>query len=88
MKIAITGCNGEVGRRVVLWALKEGHTVVGADHVVAQDTEFYNNPAFTFHQVNLKDFDAASKVFEGCDAIIQLAAFRQPMDYKVYVHNE
>jgi len=88
MKIAITGCNGEVGRRVVLWALKDGHTVVGADRVVAQDTEFYDNPAFSFHQVELKDFDVALKVFEGCDAIIQLAAFRQPMDYMVKVHND
>jgi nucleoside-diphosphate-sugar epimerase len=88
MKIAITGCNGEVGRRVVLWALKEGHTVVGADCIVAQDAEFYSNPAFSFHQVDLKDFDAALKIFEGSGAIIQLAAFRQPMDYMVKVHNE
>jgi len=88
MKIAITGCNGEVGRRVVLWVLKEGHTVVGADHVVAQDTDFYNNPAFSFHQVDLRDFDTALKVIEGCDAIIQLAAWVHPMDGKAKVHNE
>lgn len=88
MKIAITGCNGGVGRRVVLWVLKEGHTVVGADRVIAEDTDFYDNPAFTFHPVDLKDFDTTLKVFEGCDAIIQLAAFAQPMDYKTKVHNE
>ncbi|KAG2148986.1 uncharacterized protein EDB93DRAFT_352027 [Suillus bovinus] len=88
MKIAITGCNGGVGRCVVLWVLKEGHTVVGADCVIAEDTDFYNNPAFSFHPVDLKDFDATLKVFMGCDAIIQLAAFAQPMDYKTKVHNE
>ncbi|OJA11123.1 hypothetical protein AZE42_02377 [Rhizopogon vesiculosus] len=88
MKVAITGCNGRVGRRVVLWALKEGHTVVGADNIVAQDAEFYNNPAFSFHEVDLKDFDAALKTFEGCDAVIQLAALPQPMDYLVKVHND
>lgn len=88
MKIAITGCNGCVGRRVVFWVLKEGHTVVGADCVIAQDTDFYDNPAFSFHPVDLKDFDATLKVFEGCDAIIQLAAFAQPMDYKTKVHND
>ncbi|OAX37620.1 NAD(P)-binding protein [Rhizopogon vinicolor AM-OR11-026] len=88
MKIAITGCNGAIGRRAVLWALKEGHTVVGADNIVAQDAEFYNNPAFSFHQVDLKDFDAALKAFEGCDAVIQLAALLQPMDYLVKVHND
>ncbi|KAG1743014.1 NAD(P)-binding protein [Suillus lakei] len=88
MKIAITGCNGGVGRRVVLWVLKEGHTVVGTDCVTAQDTDFYDNPAFSFHQVDLKDFDLALKVFEGCDAIIQLAAFAQPMGFKVKVHND
>ncbi|KAG1872142.1 NAD(P)-binding protein [Suillus tomentosus] len=88
MKIAITGCNGGVGRRVVRWVLKEGHIAVGADCVTAQDTDFYNNPAFFFHPVDLKDFDATLKVFEGCDAIIQLAAFPHPMDYKTKVHND
>ncbi|KAG0704382.1 NAD(P)-binding protein [Suillus ampliporus] len=88
MKIAITGCNGGVGRRVVLWVLKEGHTVVGADHVAAQDTDLYSNPAFSFHQVDLRDFDATLKVFEGCDAIIQLAAVTRPMGYTVKVHND
>lgn len=70
------------------WVLKEGHIAVGADCVTAQDTDFYNNPAFFFHPVDLKDFDATLKVFEGCDAIIQLAAFPHPMDYKTKVHNE
>ncbi|KAG1744692.1 NAD(P)-binding protein [Suillus paluster] len=88
MKIAITGCNGLVGKRVVLWVLKEGHTVVGADHVVVQGIDFYNNPAFSFHQVDLRDFDTTLKLFEGCDAVIQLAAFAQPMDYKAKVHND
>ncbi|KAG2135119.1 NAD(P)-binding protein [Suillus clintonianus] len=88
MKIAITGCNGDVGKRVVLWVLKEGHTVVGADRVIVPDTDFYDNPAFSFHQADFNDFDTALKVFEGCDAIIQLAAFAHPMHYKVKVHNE
>ncbi|KAG1747052.1 NAD(P)-binding protein [Suillus paluster] len=88
MKIAVTGCNGSVGRHVVLRVLKEGHTAVGVDHVASQDTGFYNNPAFSFHQVDLRDFDAALQIFEGCDAIIQLAAFAQPMDYMVKVHND
>ena len=88
MRIAITGCNGMVGKRVVLWALKEGHTIIGADYVVAQDTEFYNNPAFSFYEADLKDFDTALKVFEGCDAIIQLAALLPQVNDTVKVHNE
>ncbi|KAJ2998817.1 hypothetical protein NUW54_g7000 [Trametes sanguinea] len=33
MRLAVTGCNGSVGTRVVLAALEAGHTVVGIDAV-------------------------------------------------------
>ncbi|KAH7928259.1 NAD(P)-binding protein [Leucogyrophana mollusca] len=87
MKIAVTGCNGRVGRRVVLWALKGDHAVVGVDHILAEDTEFRDNPSFSFIKAELKDFDEALKAFEGCDAIIQLASVSHPVDYKTNTHN-
>ncbi|KAJ7659968.1 hypothetical protein B0H17DRAFT_1212770 [Mycena rosella] len=77
-KIAITGSNGSVGRRVVLRALQErGYHVVGIDHsalVTADDRELGSN--FSFLQA-----------LEGCEAIIHLAAYPRPGDYKVVVHN-
>ncbi|EGN98978.1 hypothetical protein SERLA73DRAFT_122837 [Serpula lacrymans var. lacrymans S7.3] len=87
MKIAVTGCNGRIGRRVVLGALKLKHTVIGLDCILADDTEFREDPGFTFLQVDLKDFDEALKAFTGCDAIIQLASFSHPGDYKTATHN-
>src|SRR5882762_11144626 len=35
MKIAVTGCNGLVGRRVVICALAQGHVVLGIDYTPA-----------------------------------------------------
>ncbi|KAF9234626.1 hypothetical protein BU15DRAFT_52382 [Melanogaster broomeanus] len=87
MKIAVTGCNGRVGRPVVLSALRTGHTVIGIDNVPNEDTVFRNNPNFTFIRADLTSFEEASKAFNDCDAIVQLASFSTPMDYKVMTHN-
>ncbi|KAJ7494624.1 hypothetical protein B0H11DRAFT_2155976 [Mycena galericulata] len=87
-KIAITGSNGSVGRRVVLRALKHGYHVVGIDHsplATADDQDLGSN--FSFLQVDLKDYNETLKALEGCEAIIHLAALSRPGDYKVIVHN-
>lgn len=87
MKIAVTGCNGSVGQRVVVRALKTGHTVVGVDKVAKEDTEFCHDPHFTFVPADLTNYEEALKVLQGCDAIVQLAGIRQPIDFKVNTHN-
>ena len=87
MKIAVTGCNGSVGQRVVLKALQGGHVVVGIDNVAKGDTEFRHDPRFVFINADLTSFDETLKALEGCNAIVQLAAIRQPVDYKVNTHN-
>ncbi|KAF8440299.1 hypothetical protein L210DRAFT_3401371 [Boletus edulis BED1] len=87
MKIAITGCNGMVGQRVVLRALQTSHTVVGIDNVAKEGTEFRHDPHFIFILADLTHFEETLKAFEGCDAIVQLAAINQPIDYKVNTHN-
>ena len=87
MKIAVTGCNGLVGQRVVLRALRTGHIVVGVDNVAKEDTEFRHDPRFVFVPADLTSFEEALEAFQGCDAIMQLAAISQPMDYKVNTHN-
>ncbi|KAF7375041.1 NAD-binding protein [Mycena sanguinolenta] len=88
MKVAITGSNGRVGKRVVLGALARGYHVVGIDHsalATADDRDLGAN--FTFLQTDLRDYDETLKAFEGCEAIIHLAAYPDPRDYKVVVHN-
>ncbi|KAF7312235.1 NAD-binding protein [Mycena indigotica] len=83
--IAVTGCNGSVGKRVVLCALKHGYHVVGIDFSprVPDDP----TPEFTFIQADLTDFDATLKALSGCEAVLHLAALPQPGDYRVKVHN-
>ncbi|KIJ66745.1 hypothetical protein HYDPIDRAFT_174118 [Hydnomerulius pinastri MD-312] len=88
MKIAVTGCNGRVGQRVVLSALRTGdHSVVGIDTVANPDTEFASDPNFTFVHADLKEFEEALRAFDGCDAIVQLASVSHPVDWKVNTHN-
>ncbi|KAF8962736.1 NAD(P)-binding protein [Flammula alnicola] len=79
MKVAVAGCNGRVGRRVVKLALERGNTVVGIDLV--------QQPEYTFKQADLQDFDAVLAVLEGCDAVVNLAGHPNPVDYQVKAHN-
>ncbi|KAJ7475724.1 hypothetical protein FB451DRAFT_254522 [Mycena latifolia] len=87
-KIAVTGSNGSVGKRVVLMALQKGYHVVGIDYsplATADDRELGSN--FSFLQADLKDYSQTLKALEGCEAILHMAALPQPGDYKVVVHN-
>ena len=83
--ILITGCNGEVGRKVVEMALQDGHTVLGADKTTSNDSP--NHPRFTFKVADVCDPGAVMELVEGCNAIIHLAAIRNPGDYLFEAHN-
>ncbi|KAI0682660.1 NAD(P)-binding protein [Cerioporus squamosus] len=87
MKIAVTGCNGSVGTRVVLSALAQGHTVVGIDSAPVPDALAHLSDGFAFHQADLREYDAGLGLLEGCDAVVHLAAMRTPGDYVVAAHN-
>ncbi|KAJ3560298.1 hypothetical protein NP233_g10930 [Leucocoprinus birnbaumii] len=93
MKLVITGCNGSVGVRVVLLALKHGHNVTGVDHTsLSPDLSNFvkdYHARFTFHQIDLKDYDRTLELLQNskCEAIVHLAAIRNPSDYKVQTHN-
>ncbi|KAI0671422.1 NAD(P)-binding protein [Trametes maxima] len=95
MKLAVTGCNGSVGTRIVLAALQQGHTVLGLDTVPCSEplaTLLLRKtddgaPPFVFNRVDLTDFDAALAALDGSEGIVQLAAVRTPADYKVQTHN-
>jgi nucleoside-diphosphate-sugar epimerase len=86
MKIAVTGCNGNVGRRVVVLALKRGQMVVGIDRA-PQSSPDCANPQFKFIQADLTDYGTVLKVLDGCDGVIHLAACSNPGDYQVNSHN-
>ena len=85
-KLAVTGCTGEVGRRVVIFALEQGYSVVGID-VAQEDMEFSADPRFAFLQADLRDYDQAFNAIRGCDGIVQLAGVRWPADYVATTHN-
>jgi len=89
MKLVITGSNGSVGRRVVKLALEQGNTVLGIDlaqHCADIDPGgIYDE--YTFVAADIRDFEVVLKLLEGYDAVINLAAHRNPGDYKVETHN-
>jgi len=89
MKIAVTGSNGRVGKRVVAHALKEGHEVVGIDIADAPSDllEERDHPQFKYISADLSDYDTTLKVLEGAEGIVQLAALAGPEDYVVKTHN-
>ncbi|KAJ3576640.1 hypothetical protein NP233_g277 [Leucocoprinus birnbaumii] len=93
MKIVVTGCNGRVGKRVVLLALKRGYLVTGADHAPFSDDlrsliQSYEE-RFAFKQVELENYERVLELFSESEsnAVIHLAAIRDPSDYGVHTHN-
>ncbi|KAG6841479.1 hypothetical protein C0991_010667 [Blastosporella zonata] len=86
MKIAVTGCNGRVGKRVTELALRRGHTVVGVDYNPRPD-DASSYPQFTFLQADLKDYEDTKRVLAGVEGVVQLAACPTPGDYEVTTHN-
>lgn len=87
MKLAVTGCTGNVGKRVVLAALRAGHRVIGIDSRRDADLEFSNNPNFSFSEVDLRNYDDTLKTIQDVEGVIQLAAVPTPEDYVVHTHN-
>jgi len=87
MKLAILGCSGSVGSRVVLRALKQGWEVQGVDTVASPPSDAADKPNFTYLSLDLRDYDHALRAMDGCDAVVLLAACRSPGDYVVNTHN-
>lgn len=92
MKIAVTGCNGNVGKRVVLYALKKGHDVVGIDFVdQPEHDDIYAaraNEHFKFVKADLRKYDVVLDVLQGCQGVAAIAAHPNPGDLVWQSHNE
>jgi nucleoside-diphosphate-sugar epimerase len=74
MKIAVTGCNGSVGKRVVLCALESGFDVVGIDYITPHDRhQAWDSGRFAYHEADLTVFEHALQIMKSCDAVIHLA---------------
>lgn len=86
MKLAVTGCNGNIGRHVVAAALKAGHAVHGID-TTQPSAELAAHANFTFSEVDLREYDKTVEAMRGSDAVIHLAAIPTPRDYVVDTHN-
>lgn len=72
MRLAVTGAAGHVGRAVVEVARAEGHDVV------AIDRETSSERAEDIVVLDLADYSAVVGAFDGCDALIHLAAIIGP----------
>lgn len=84
MKIAITGCAGILGRRVVARALDQGHEVLGID-INEPDAAHVGHSSFHFLPVDLRNYEAVLEAIKGYQGIIHLAGLLH--DYDVAVHN-
>lgn len=87
MKIAVTGCNGRVGSRVVACALRRGHQVVGIDHTDPPTSEDSKNPNFVYIKADIRDYETTLKSLQGCEGVAHLAAIPNPADYVAVTHN-
>jgi nucleoside-diphosphate-sugar epimerase len=88
MRITITGCNGAIGRQVVAFALKNGHTIHGVDSaILAEKPQYFNHPNFSFEEADLREYEQVAASLKGADAVIHLAGIPQPFDYLVNTHN-
>ena len=82
MKIALTGAAGTLGRAILSLALEDGHEVVAIDRHLPADMNGF--------QVEMSDYNGLTKAFQGCDALIHMAAIPSPAghpDHEVHANN-
>ena len=86
MRIAVTGGSGRIGRAVIELALAQEHSVVSIDRTQpAQNTAQVN---VTFVQVDMMDYADVERTFQGCDALVHMAAIPSPRGHPdEVVHN-
>lgn len=72
MKIAVTGSGGDVGGFVLDELCAHGHDVVGVD-IRAQKSR----GRVIFRQADVLELLSLVSAFEGCDAVVHLAAIRE-----------
>ena len=87
MRIAVTGCNGRLGRYVVEAASRAGHTVVGVDLVGRSGPT--GGPLERFYAVDITRYGPFLAALDGCEALVHLAAHPSPRSAPAHiVHND
>src|SRR5271169_3690577 len=75
MRIAVTGSAGFVGTYVMRELLAHGHEAIGVDiRPPAADSA----GSAEFRQADLNDYASLIRAFDGCEAIVHLAAVPDP----------
>ena len=88
MRIAVTGGNGDMGRKLIPYLLEQKHTIVSIDRTLPS-THTYT-PGIDFMIADVRDFGEFTASIRGCDALIHLAAIRAPTNHPdpvVYADN-
>ena len=84
--IALTGGSGRIGRAIAAAALRRGHRVVSIDRAAPAEAQDGENLRFV--QADIADYDALVEAFQGCDALIHMAAIPSPGHHPDHVvHN-
>jgi UDP-glucose 4-epimerase len=84
MKIAITGGSGGIGRAITEQALARGDSIVSIDR--AEAAEKHKGVHYVLGEMS--DYDLLVRSFEGCDAVIHMAAIPSPFRLPDHiVHN-
>lgn len=88
MKIAITGARGTLGREVVKTCSEAGHTTVQVNRTEQEYDGTPNSEMRTADSAH--SYDDTVGAFQGCDAVIHLAAIPDPKgkdDWRVHSNN-
>jgi UDP-glucose 4-epimerase len=76
MRIAVTGGSGGIGRAIIDMAVAQGHHPVRIDRVPPPEGASHLNLPFV--ELDLADYDAVLRAFQGCDAIVHMGAIPSP----------
>jgi len=90
MRIVVTGGSGEMGRELVPYLVEQGHSVVSVDRTLPGPPYPPANPNIYPVIADMRNFGELVAVFQGCDAVIHLAAHANPLgfpDQVVYADN-
>jgi nucleoside-diphosphate-sugar epimerase len=75
-RVAVTGAAGRIGSRVLELLGRQGKAVVGIDTVLPPPGSDVADVEWA--QVDMTDYGAVVKAFDGCDGLVHLAAIARP----------
>ncbi len=75
-RVAVTGAAGRVGRGVIDLLRSRGKAVVAIDCISPPQDNFAQG--LTWSRVEMTDYDAVVRSFDGCDGLVHLAAIARP----------